>query len=72
MLQFVKIGKMCLHFKLYCKCGLIDNIVIIIIKKRSAVQGWERVKTPASQYQPIDRQKRKGKIVEDYGRDRAA
>ena len=29
-------------------------------------------KTPAQQYQPIDRQKRKGKIVEDYSRDRAA
>ena len=29
-------------------------------------------KTPAPQYQPIDRNKRKGKIVEDYSRDRAA
>ena len=29
-------------------------------------------KTPASQYQPIDRKKRKGKRVEDYSRDRAA
>ena len=29
-------------------------------------------KTPAPQYQPIDRKKRKGKIVEDYSRDRAA
>ena len=28
-------------------------------------------KTPASQYQPIDRKKRKGKIAEDYSRDRA-
>ena len=28
--------------------------------------------TPAPQYQPIDRKKRKGKIVEDYSRDRAA
>ena len=28
--------------------------------------------TSAPQYQPIDRKKRKGKIVEDYGRDRAA
>ena len=27
--------------------------------------------TPAPQYQPIDRKKRKGKIVEDYSRDRA-
>ena len=29
-------------------------------------------KTPAPQYQPIDRKKRKGKRVEDYSRDRAA
>ena len=29
-------------------------------------------KTPAPHYQPIDRNKRKGKIVEDYSRDKAA
>ena len=29
-------------------------------------------KTPGPQYQPIDRKKRKGKIVDDYCRDRAA
>ena len=29
-------------------------------------------KTPAPQYQPIDGEKRKGKIVEDHSRDRAA
>ena len=29
-------------------------------------------KTPAPQYQPIDRKKRKGKRVEDNSRDRAA
>ena len=29
-------------------------------------------KTPAPQYQPIDRKQRKGKRVEDYSRDRAA
>ena len=29
-------------------------------------------KTPAPQYQPIDRKTRKGKRVEDYSRDRAA
>ena len=29
-------------------------------------------KTPAPQYQPIDRKKRKGKRVEDYRRDRVA
>ena len=29
-------------------------------------------KTPAPQHQPIDRKKRKGNIVEEYSRDRAA
>ena len=29
-------------------------------------------KTPAPQYQPIDRKKRKGKMVQDYSRERAA
>ena len=29
-------------------------------------------KTPAPQYQDMDRKKRKGKRVEDYSRDRAA
>ena len=29
-------------------------------------------KTPAPQYQPIDMKKRKGKILKDYSRDRAA
>ena len=29
-------------------------------------------KTPAPQYEPIDQKKRKGKIVEDYSRDKAA
>ena len=29
-------------------------------------------KTPAAQYQPLDRKKRKGKMVEDYSMDRAA
>ena len=28
-------------------------------------------KTPAPQYQPLDRKKRKGKIVKDYSRDPA-
>ena len=29
-------------------------------------------KTSTPQHQPVDRKKRKGKIVEDYNRDRAA
>ena len=47
-------------------------------EKKSAVKGWESdihpisPKTPAAQYQPIDRKKRKEKIVEYYSSDRAA
>ena len=60
---------------------LIPNkiFIIIIIKKKV---GTERLresdvhpispKTPAPQYQHMDRNNRKGKKVEDYGRDRAA
>ena len=67
-----------------CVEGL-NKLLLLSLLKRSAVQGWERVlypwgpcvwgwgpKTPAPQYQPIDREKRKGKRVEDYSRDRAA
>ena len=49
-------------------CKLVI-IIIIIITNRSAVKGWESEvhpispKTPALQYQPIDRKKRKGKRV---------
>ena len=58
--------------------------VVIIIINNNKKGGGERValresdihpispKTPASQYQPIDKKKRKGKRVEDYSRDRAA
>ena len=55
--------------------------IIIIIKKGQqckAEREWCGVlwswgsKTPAPQYQPIDRKKRKGKRVEDYRRDIAA
>ena len=53
-------------------------IIIIIRKDRQckAEREWYThpisPKTPATQYQPIDRKKRKGKKVEDYSRDRAA
>ena len=53
-------------------------ISIIIIKKGrqcKAEREWYTPispKTPAPQYQPIDRKKRNGKRVEDYSRDRAA
>ena len=54
-------------------------IIIIIIKKKvdSARLRESDIhpispRTPAPQYQPIDRKKRKGKRVEDYSRDREA
>ena len=47
------------------------QLLKIIIKK-----GWQckpgRERFPAPQHQPIDRKYRKGKMVEDYSRDRAA
>ena len=52
--------------------------MIIIIKKGSSARLRESdehpisPKTPAPQYQSIDRKKRKGKRVEDYSRNRAA
>ena len=56
----------------------IENIVLLIFKKvviarlrESAIHPISR-KTPAPKYQPTNRKKRKGKIVEDYNRDRAA
>ena len=71
-----------LQYKVYCilkHLEVLSQIIIIIIKKRSAVQGGGESdihpfspKTPAPQYQPIDRKKRKGKRVEHYSRDRAA
>ena len=63
---------------------LIDNINSIIIififllKKVGSARLRESgihpisPKTPAPQYQPIDRKKGKGKKVEDYSRNRAA
>ena len=54
---------------------IIIIIIIIIIKNVSSARLGESdihhisPKTPAPQYQPIDRRKRKGKRVEDYSRD---
>ena len=53
------------------------NIIIIMKKVGSArlrESGMHPIspKTPAPQYQSIDRKKRKGKKVEDYSRDRSA
>ena len=54
------------------------KLLLLLLKKVSSVRLGESdkpaisPKTPAPQYQPIDRKKRKGKRVEDYSRDRAA
>ena len=51
---------------------------LLLLKKVSSARLGESdihpisPKTPAPQYQPIDRTKRKGKRVEEYSRDRAA
>ena len=53
-------------------------LLLLSLKKVSSARQRESdvhpisPKTPAPQYQPIDRKKRKRKRVEDYSRDRAA
>ena len=53
-------------------------LLLLLLKKVSSARLGESdihpisPKTPAPQYQPIDRKKRMGKRVEDYSRDRAA
>ena len=63
----------------YSVFGSPSAIIILLLLKKvsSAMLGESDIhpispKTPATQYQPIDRKKRKGKRVEDYSRDRAA
>ena len=57
---------------------VVIELLLLLFKKVSSARLGERdihpisPKTPAPQYQPIDRKKRKGKRVEDYSRDRAA
>ena len=52
--------------------------LLLLLKKVSSARLRESgihpisLKTPAPQYQPIDRKNRKGKKVADYSRDRAA
>ena len=58
--------------------GKMHFLLLLLLKKVSSARLGESdiyhisPKTPAPQYQPIDRKKRKGKRVEDYSRDRAA
>ena len=57
---------------------LLKRVLLLLLKEVGSARLRESdihsisSKTPAPQYQPIDRKKRKGKIVEDYSRDRAA
>ena len=56
---------------------IVIIIIIIIINNKRGQQCKAEIrpislKTPASQYQPIDRKKINGKIVEHYSRDIAA
>ena len=56
------------------------QLLLLLLKEvgSATVQGRESdihpisQKTPAPRYQPIDRKKRNGKIVEDHSRERAA
>ena len=66
---------------LVLECNLAHRrllLLLLLLKKVSSARLAESdmhpisPKTPAPQYQPIDRKKRKGKRVEDYSRDRAA
>ena len=60
-----------------CENKTICLLLLLLKKVSSASPGESDIhpispKTPAPQYQPIDRKKRKGKRVEDYSRDKAA
>ena len=54
--------------------GVVREVNARVLGKRLELPNANggRFETPAPQYQPIDRKKRKGKRVEDYSRDRAA
>ena len=66
---------------LQCRCyaavAAVQLLLLLLLKKVGSASLKESdihhisPKTPAPQYQPLDRTKRKGKRVEDYSRDRA-
>ena len=79
--SFILIGVHYLWWKMVFLGWLSDFIIIIIIVIKKGRQcKAEREsdihpispKTPAQQYQPIDRKNKTGKRVEDYSKDRAA
>ena len=57
---------------------LIKQNILLLLKEVDSARLRESdihpisPKTPVPRHQPIDRKKRKGKLVEDYSRDRAA
>ena len=59
-----------------CKCNA--SALLLLLKEVGSARLRKSdthpisLKTPAPQYQPVDRKKRKGKIVEDFSRDREA
>ena len=65
---------MCVH----STYSVLSFLLLLLLKKVSSARLGDSdihpisPKTPAPQYQPIDRKKRKGMRVEDYSRDRAA
>ena len=69
---------MCIYQKDIYHNSIYQGTIIIIIKRgrqcKAERESYTPIsqKTPAPQYQPIDRKKRKGKIVEDYSMDIAA
>ena len=66
-----------LNISMYCLAEMLLLLLLLLKKVGSARLRESDVhpispKTPAAQYQHIDRKQRKGKRVEDYSRDRAA
>ena len=77
MINLITKDEIVINDWLHAVRGVIIIIIIIIKKGRQckAEREWctpYQSNTPAPQYQPIYRKKRKGKRVEDYSRDRAA
>ena len=73
--ELLKCGLLKLLFTLHI--SLLLSLLLLFKKVGSARLRESDVhpispKTPAPQYQPIDRKKRNGKKMEDYSKDRAA
>ena len=61
-------------FSVYVPWQVGFNTFLLLVKEVGRESDIHSIspKTPAPQYQPIERKKRKGIIVEDYSKDRAA